>query len=78
MSSPRIDKTALCALLSSSVGEAMALQAVNQASQRLGLKGDDFDQPQALQLLELLAASPGLMGITARFTKSRLILNWPK
>jgi hypothetical protein len=41
----------------------------------LGLRGD-LDREQALIVLEKIAETQGLVGITARFAKTKVHLRW--
>ena len=59
------------------LGDAKARDVVGKAARDLNVVGTDLDSRQALQILERIAAEPGLVGITARFAKSRAILRWP-
>jgi len=42
----------------------------------LGLWDDEYDREQTLQVLERIAQQPDLVGIAARFVKSRVHLPW--
>lgn len=61
-------------LLSPSLGREKAVQIVRAQCEALELSEDNFDHAAALQVLERVAAEPGLVGISARFLKSRLLL----
>jgi hypothetical protein len=50
-------------------GEVLAEAAV-----RLGLQPEQVEFAQALELLDELAGSEGLVGVVARFAKARLLL----
>jgi hypothetical protein len=65
---------AVSELLASSLGEEASAELVRAALRRLGIVGDQLDMRKATRLLEALAAVPGLVGITARFAKARVIL----
>jgi hypothetical protein len=62
-------------LLGRSLGADKAAEAVNVAAQELGL-GELLSRDEALRLLEHVARQPGIVGITARFAKSRVHLVW--
>jgi hypothetical protein len=62
-------------LLSQSIGDDKASAIVDEAAQALGY-GASLDREQALLVLERIAQSPGLVGIAARFAKSRVHLVW--
>ncbi len=66
----------LASHLASALGETKALEVVRTAARQLKLSPERMDRAQALQVLEAVAKEPGLIGITARFVKSRLILKW--
>jgi hypothetical protein len=60
-------------LLSHAIGEEAAAQAVRACAIELGLPtGRPLSREQALILLEKIAETPGIVGVTARFAKSRL------
>ena len=63
-------------LLSASMGVEKAQQCVVGAALALGLGGDAFTREDALSVLERIAEAPGIVGITARFAKSRVHLLW--
>ena len=69
-----LPKTELVELLSPSLGEEKAGELVAATAASLGLNLDNLDENQALQILEKLAGTPGLVGITARFAKARALL----
>lgn len=62
-------------LFSAVVGRAKSEEVVASGAQKLGL-GARLDRTQALSLVELLAAEPGMVGLCARFAKARLILRF--
>lgn len=74
MSEPGVSRGDLAKLLAQALGNEKASDAVNKAAQKLGLRRDVLDKDQALSVLEQIAQTPGLVGITARFAKSRLHL----
>lgn len=72
---PGIDLVKLAGLLSKSIGEEKAEDVVRAAARALGLGAlTTFTQKQALEVLESIASTPGIVGVTARFAKSRLHL----
>lgn len=72
---PRIDLLKLAGLLSKAIGEEKAEAVVRDTARKLGLGSyTDFSQRQALEILESIASTPGIVGVTARFAKSRLHL----
>ena len=62
-------------LLSASLGTVKAEHAVRAAATALQL-GDSFPLDQALALLDKIAMEPGIVGITARFARTRAVLRW--
>lgn len=62
--------------LSASLGKQKADELVAEAFTALGLTGADVPKDRALAVLEHLAQSPGIVGVTARFAKSRMVLRW--
>jgi aspartokinase len=65
---------AIIDLLASTLGEEASVELVHAALRRLGIEGEELDSRDAMRLLEAIAAVPGLVGITARFAKARVIL----
>jgi hypothetical protein len=63
----------LAKFLSASMGREKAEECVGGAAASLGL-GATFSHDDALRVLEAVATQPGIVGITARFAKSRLLL----
>jgi hypothetical protein len=68
-----MDRTFLARMLSQSVGEQKATEVVNATADRLGYNGM-LTEEQAMALLEKVAGEPGIVGVAARFARSRLIL----
>ena len=52
-----------------------ANELVAHAATELGFSGP-LATTQCLEVLERIAAQPGLVGIAARFAKSRVLLRW--
>ena len=66
---------ALARLLASSLGEEKAGEAVRAAARELGIvAARPVNFQQALEIFENIAQTPGIIGVTARFAKSRLHL----
>ena len=61
-------------MLGRTLGRETSEAAVDVAARSLGIRGQSYDRAQALALLEYVATTPGLTGVTARFAKARLIL----
>ena len=72
---PRLTRAQIAALLAHALGDIAARQAVDQAIEALHMDAPDYDRDQALKILEVVAKRPGVVGVTARFAKSRLILS---
>lgn len=65
----------LIPLLSQTIGEDKARDVIVEAARRLQLSlADGLHEQDVLSLLDDIAASPGIVGITARFAKSRVHL----
>jgi len=70
-----IDIDRLWKLLSHSVGDEKAELAVRSAANSLGFaRRPSLSIDEALGVLEKVAETPGIVGVTARFAKSRLHL----
>lgn len=64
----------LVSMLSQTLGEAKAREVLATALGALGIRRRLLTVGQALDALELIAAQPGIVGMTARFAKSRVHL----
>ena len=69
-------RTELAALLSQNLGTEKAVELVTAAAKELGFFDASLSTQQCLGVLERIAAQPGLVGIAARFAKSRVLLRW--
>lgn len=65
----------LATMLSNSVGQERALEAVEECCRSLAF-GEILSTEEALKLLEQLAQQQGVIGIAARFAKGRALLIW--
>lgn len=65
----------LADMLGKSLGAEAASAAVESAAQSIGAP-EKVDRITALALLEQIAQQPGIVGIAARFAKSRVHLVW--
>jgi len=74
----RLARSELVKLLSASIGNDKAEEAVLAVCAELQLKPAAFSLDEVLQVLEKIAAQPGIIGVTARFAKSRAHLRWGK
>jgi hypothetical protein len=70
----RVERKQIVGLLAPTLGDEKSEEVVVGAITRRQLPKDTLDQQQALEVLEDLAAQHGLVGVTARFAKARLIL----
>jgi hypothetical protein len=66
-------KTVLAAFLQQNLGVEKATATVDDACRSLGFS-EPLTRAQCLETLEHIALQPGIVGITARFAKSRAIL----
>lgn len=73
---PTFDLDAVIEVLSPGVGEHMARAAVHSALDALGMPHDGLSREDVLRTLDHIAQTPGVVGVTARFARSRLILQW--
>lgn len=62
--------------LQSAIGQQRAHTAIHEAARELGLEGPGLTRDQALELLGTVAETEGLVGISARFARSRLLTRW--
>ena len=69
-----ISSPELAAMLSRALGDAKAWQLVSDSIRELGIDGKSIDSEQARQVLQHLSAQEGLIGISARFALTRLLL----
>jgi hypothetical protein len=73
----RMPVSALARLLRSALGEEKATEIVTATLGEMQLSAPEgLDQGEALKVLEALAKTPGIVGITARFAKSHVHLHW--
>lgn len=68
-----LDKAQLVKMLSAAMGEEKADHAVVSAARAMAIGSDSFDREEALAVLDRIAQTPGLVGITARFAKTRVL-----
>lgn len=74
MMAPVYSRRMLISLLTGTLGRELALSAVEEAADEMGLPASTMSEEEALSLLERLAGRPGKVGVTARFAKARLLL----
>ena len=61
-------------MLSPSLGQKKAEALIIEAAQGLGLSTDLLARSDALRIMEKIAEKDGIVGVTARFAKSRVHL----
>jgi hypothetical protein len=67
-------RTDLVQMLSQTIGDERASEAVDGAARELGLGSGPWAPAQAEALLGKIATTPGLVGMAAKFAKMRLHL----
>ena len=73
--SKRLLRSELIRMLSETLGQEKAEEAVTGTARKLEIFGLDYDRAQALAILEHLANGPDIVGVVARFAKARVILH---
>ncbi len=71
-----VSYTDLREALQSALGQERADAAVREAAEVLGFFGQSFSRDQALAVLGKVAEHDGLVGISARFARSRMMTRW--
>lgn len=74
MADPRLHEDDLIMMLSQTLGDAKAREVLSAAIVALGVRRGVLTPALALEVLEHIAAEPGIVGMTARFAKSRVHL----
>jgi hypothetical protein len=72
----RLPQEEVALLLSSSIGLEKAAACVSDAVTTLKLEPAGLTRDDALAVLELIAKQSGIVGVAARFAKSRVCLKW--
>ena len=67
----RIDS--IVGLLSSTLGREQSQELVTKAAARLDITADQLELEQALRVIDLLGAEDGIVGVSARFARARLV-----
>ena len=62
--------------LQSALGQERADAAIRNAAAALSLMGDTFTHDEGLEILGKVAEHDGIVGISARFARSRLMTRW--
>lgn len=65
----------LVSQLSQALGEEKAREVLEDTIVGMGLSGGALTREQALQVLGLVAETPGIVGVCARFARSRFMLS---
>jgi hypothetical protein len=73
-SSPGITVQELVGYLAGALGEAKAQEIVTDTLRVMKVAPGALSKDQVLAVLEQIASHPGLVGITAHFVRSRLLL----
>jgi hypothetical protein len=74
--SATIPRTEVVDLLAASLGTTKAEHVVQTAAGALRLEQSALPLEEALALLDKIAEEPGIVGITARFAKTRAVIRW--
>ena len=67
---------ALVDLLAPTLGNEKSTELVEEAARQLGLTMTRLGREDALRILEVLTAAKGIVGVAARFAKSRALLQF--
>ncbi len=70
-----LTRSEIAELLSKTMGSEKANVVVDEAADAMAFPRE-MEASQALALLERIACEPGVVGIAARFAKSRALLRW--
>lgn len=66
----------VASLLGSAIGEERATAMIKEIARAFGFSDDELTLQEAIAVLEKLAERPGVVGVTARFAKTRLHLQF--
>jgi hypothetical protein len=75
---PTVSAAEIQGLLAPSLGEDKSREVVMAALHRRGFPAEGIDYARAIDVLDTLAQETGIVGVTARFAKARLILLFQK
>ena len=64
----------ILALLTPAIGYEKARDVVHGAAKELGVSADGCDRETALALLEIIGRTEGIVGVVARFARTRVLL----
>ncbi|MEM6993732.1 MAG: hypothetical protein AAF721_24675 [Myxococcota bacterium] len=70
----RLTLATLASQLAQAMGEEKAREVVETTATELGLAGSSLTREQALEVLERIADTPGIVGVCARFARTRVML----
>ena len=65
-------------MLGASIGDEKARAALVDIGLRKSVDTRAMSREDALGLLDLLAETPGIIGVSSRFGRSRLMLKWAR
>ena len=63
-------------ILAPTIGQEKAAESIAFATRLKGISEDRLTQEQALSVFEVLANIDGIVGVTARFARARLMLRF--
>ncbi len=72
----RLPIAELVSLLAPTIGQEKASESIAFAVRLKGINEDKLTQEQALAVFEILSQNEGIVGVTARFAKARLVLRY--
>ena len=67
-------RTQLVGMIEQSVGRDKSERLIAEAALEQGIEGERLTAAQAMDVLELLAEQPGIVGVTARFARVKLLV----
>jgi len=76
MSPKSYRRAEVAAVLVPALGEPASKKLIEETAKHLGLERDDLSFEEVMAILEHIASAPGIVGIAARFSKTRVILMW--
>ncbi len=74
LSGDQLTLASLSAQLAQALGDEKARDVVADAALELGLTGPSVTREQALEVLADVAETPGIVGVCARFARTRVML----
>jgi hypothetical protein len=76
ISPKRLPIAELVTLIAPTIGQEKATESIAFVLRLKGIVEDKLTQEQALAIFEVLSQSEGIVGVTARFAKARLVLRY--